>query len=91
MKVGQVLCCPAIEVMVSVIADAVSLLQYILKNAGLLAYIVANTKKSGFGVIGCQLLQHPGREPGDGAVIKGQVEDFGLLVSRGDAPGKVRK
>jgi hypothetical protein len=63
-----------------VVADRVALGDNLLKNCRMFAHIIANTKKGGFGIRLFQLVKNEFGRPGNGTIVKRQVNL--LFISR---------
>ena len=78
-------CFPTAEVIEGVVADAMSVLQDSLENIRVLVHIAANTKKSRPCMYFEKVLKDELSRPGNGSIIKGQIEFFRL---RRNSPGE---
>jgi hypothetical protein len=87
-KIGDIIGSPAIEVVESVVAQSVALIGHHLRYIAVFAQIIAHTKKRGFGVVCGQLIEYPGSDFGNGAVVESEVDDF---FFSGQVPNEVGK
>ena len=74
--VDKVVGFPAVEVIKSMITNRMSLFENLRQHLGVFLNVLADAKKSGFGLILSQLLQNPFGDVGNGAVVEGEINYF---------------
>ncbi len=70
---------PAIEVVEGMVAHRMTLFQYLLKNVRVLLNVMADTKKSGLGLVRTKLVQHELGYLRDWPIIEGEVQGIGAI------------
>jgi hypothetical protein len=87
-KIGPVVRLPAIQVVVGMAAHGMAFPPQPGEELGMLSCILPYAEKSAPGIKGLELIQHPGGNFRNGAVVEGEEKN---LFIRGNAPGKMRK